>query len=389
MANTLRSKRRVFLLYSEITPYRLALFDEVARKVDLLVNFCLTKSKKRLWSPSTEGYSFKSSVLRYVNIGPLVINYLLPFRLMVEPYQVYIVDDDPRLILSKLITFLIAKLKRKPVIIWSEDIGAIYFGRLKNFIHTKIFSFVNAFVYANSNAFLASGHQTADFLKKKGLSDEKLFVGTQGLSAKQLKSKIRINKTETKALLQVSAKKVVLFVGYLVERKGIFDLVQAFKQLDPEDSVLIVAGGGAHERAVKELAGNQDSILFPGYVDGYGKAQYYSIADVFVLPTLADPWGLVIMEAMMFGLPVITTTAAGASELIRENGIVIEPGSQQALMEAIKYLLANDEIRAQMGRKSKEIINEYTVERAADTFMQAINSCLNGREQTKSLNRQK
>ena len=155
--------------------------------------------------------------------------------------------------------------------------------------------------------------------------------------------------------------------------------------MNRDDSVLIMAGAGKEEGRIKELAAGDKNIFFPGYVDGQEKARYYTIADIFVLPTFVDPWGLVIMEAMMFGLPVITTTGAGASELILGNGIVIEPGDEEAINESLEYLLDNDEIREEMGRKSKEIIKEYTVECAAGTFTEAILHCLNDRKLEGSL----
>jgi len=376
---------KVFLLYSEITPYRLALFEELSKEVDLQVNFCVSKSRKRFWAASTDGYSFRSRVLRYVKIGPLIINYLLPFRLVAEHSQLYIIDDDPRLIISKIMTFIIGKLTNKPVIIWSESIGEAYFGKIKNFINANIFSLVNSFIYHNANAFLVSGQKTADFLIRKGLSKKKIHIGTQGLAESELKTQMLANKDEIKSQLQVSGKKIVLFLGYFIKRKGVFELVNAFKRMNRDDSVLIMAGAGKEEGRIKELAAGDKNISFPGYVDGQEKARYYTIADIFVLPTFVDPWGLVIMEAMMFGLPVITTTGAGASELILGNGIVIAPGDEEAINESLEYLLDNDEIREEMGRKSKEIIKEYTVECAAGTFTEAILHCLNDRKLEGSL----
>lgn len=376
---------KVFLLYSEITPYRLALFEELSKEVDLQVNFFVSKSRKRFWAASTDGYSFRSRVLRYVNIGPLIINYLLPFRLVRERPLVYILDDDPRLIISKIMTFIIAKLKSRPIIIWSESISEPIFGKVKNFIYTYILSGFNLIIYHNANAYLASGQKTEEYLIKKGISKERIYVGTQGLSETELLGQLQINRDEAKKQLGLAKKKIVLFVGYLTKRKGIFELVDTFIRMNHDGAMLVIAGAGKEEKQLKKIVGGKDNILFTGYVDGKEKAIYYAIADVFVLPTFIDPWGLVIMEAMMFGLPIITTTKAGASELIQGNGIIIEPGDCKALEKAITFLLDNDEQRHEMGQSSLEIIKDYTVERAADTFIEAISFCLNSREQQKTV----
>jgi len=377
-------KPSVCLIYSEITPYRLALFEVLSKKIDIQVNFCITKSKKRFWSGSAEGYSFKYRILKFFSIGPMIINFILPVTLIRDQALVYIIDDDPRLILSKIMTFIIAKLKRRPIIIWSESISEPIFGKVKNFIYTVILSGFNLIIYHNSNAYLASGQKTADYFIKKRVAKERIYIGTQGLSKTELLGQLQINRDEAKKQLGVANKKIVLFVGYLTKRKGIFELVDTFIRMNHDGVVLVIAGAGKAEKQLKKIVGGKDNILFTGYVEGKEKAIYYAIADVFVLPTFIDPWGLVIMEAMMFGLPVITTTKAGASELIQGNGIIIEPGDSKALEKAITFILDNDKQRHKMGQFSLEIIKDYTVERAADTFIEAISFCLNKSRATKN-----
>jgi len=367
-------KPRVFLLHSEMSPYRLPLFEELAQKVDLEVYFCQAKSKKRLWNASIEGYSFKSKVLKFINVGPLIINYSLPFELLFRRYQIYIIDDDPRLTFSKLVVFLIAKMFRRPVIIWSGAVEEGYYNKIEDLINRYLFAPIRHLVYHHADAFIAYGHKTADFLAKHGVPREKIYIGTQAVPQV---SQIRINKEELKGKLGFSGKKIILFVGYFTKRKGIFELIEAFKQLNHDDTILIMAGAGKEERRLKSLAAGRTDIYFPGYVTGETKANYYAIADIFVLPTFVDPWGLVINEAMMFGLPIITTTGAGASELIKGNGIVTEPGDVEALRSAMEYLLDNDEVRSEMGVKSREIIKNYTVQRAAENIFGAIRSVLN------------
>jgi len=369
-------KPRVLLLHSEMSPYRLPLFEELAQKVDLEVYFCQAKSKKRLWNASTEGYSFKSKILKCINVGPLIINYLLPFELLSKCYQIYIIDDDPRLTFSKLSAFLTAKLLKKPVIIWSGAIEEGYHNKIENLVNRYLFVPIRHLVYHYADAFVAYGQKTVNFLVKNGVPKEKIHIGTQAVpQASQIQ--YQINKKELKGKLGFSGKKIILFVGYFTKRKGIFELIEAFKQLNRDDTILIMAGAGKEERRLKTLTAGRNDIYFPGYVTGKVKANYYGIADIFVLPTFVDPWGLVINEAMTFGLPIITTTGAGASELIKGNGIVIEPGDVEALRSAMEYLLDNDEVRSEMGAKSKEIIKNYTIQGAAENIFGAIRSVLN------------
>ena len=373
-------KPKVFLLHSEISPYRLPLFEELSKKVDLQVCFCQSKSKKRLWDSSTNGYSFKRNVLKFINVGQLIVNYSLPFEITYSGYHVYIIDDDPRLTFSKLFVFLVAKLFRKPIVVWTGAIEEGYYDKMNQLINRHLLSPLRRVVYNYSNAFVPYSSKTMEFLIKNGVPKKKIRNGiSQTIGKKDLNGEVDPSQQKRlKQKLGIKDKKIILFVGYLTGRKGVTELVEAFKQMNRNDAALVIAGAGKDLARLRKAVTGVKNIYFPGYVSGAKKATYYAAADIFVMPTFADPWGLVINEAMMFGLPIITTTAAGASELVQGNGVIIEPGNSKALTQALEYLLDNDEIRKEMGRKSREIIKEYTTERAVETFTKAIAYCLNG-----------
>ena len=108
-------------------------------------------------------------------------------------------------------------------------------------------------------------------------------------------------------------------------------------------------------------------------------AEYYIAADIFVLPTLSDPWGLVVNEAMIFGLPIICTDTAGvAYDLVREgiNGFVVKAGNSDVLYAALKRLCDDPELRETMGKESLKIIKGYTPEKWARNFINAVEEVL-------------
>jgi glycosyltransferase involved in cell wall biosynthesis len=138
---------------------------------------------------------------------------------------------------------------------------------------------------------------------------------------------------------------------------------------------LIIAGDGPEFQRLKNLSNEHDSIIFTGYVDEETKTRLYSIADIFVLPTFHDPWGLTVNEAMTYGLPVIVTSAASCSDhLIQGNGIITTPGNVDELAQALNYLLDNEEVRKTMGAHSLHIISEYDVSAGAKPFLDAIDN---------------
>lgn len=104
-------------------------------------------------------------------------------------------------------------------------------------------------------------------------------------------------------------------------------------------------------------------------------SHYYAIADIFVLPSLSEPWGVVVNEAMASGLPIIATEMVGAVGDIVENGIngyVVPAGNPEALYEAMKRLIENEGLRKEMSEQSRRIIKSWTHKQAVEGFLSAI-----------------
>lgn len=97
----------------------------------------------------------------------------------------------------------------------------------------------------------------------------------------------------------------------------------------------MIAGTGPFEEKLKKKASGDERIEFLGYISEQKKADYFDVADLFVLPTHHDPWGLVVNEAINYGTPVITTEAAGAKELLVEENI-FAPRDTETLAHKLK-----------------------------------------------------
>ena len=128
-----------------------------------------------------------------------------------------------------------------------------------------------------------------------------------------------------------------LFVGRFIERKGIDVLLDAFRRVDAGE--LWIAGDGPLRGIVESAAAHDPRVRYLGYVDGEAQEDVYREADVLVVPSLFEPWGLVVHEGLAYGLPVITTDQVGAADdLIDEgvNGYLVPPGSPVALAAAMR-----------------------------------------------------
>ena len=182
---------------------------------------------------------------------------------------------------------------------------------------------------------------------------------------------------------------VVLFVGRLIQVKGVLELIQAVLAIqDPHIKLLCIGSANfgkwafsTYERTVKKLiAQNQGRILFTGYVDNAQVYQYASVANVQCVPSLwEEAAGLVVLEAMAEGLPLIVTKSGGIPEYVgRDAAVFVERDHiVENLQQAICYLKAHPEVRVQMTEKAKLQIGEYDEAAYYQNFVRIIRSILN------------
>jgi glycosyltransferase involved in cell wall biosynthesis len=175
-----------------------------------------------------------------------------------------------------------------------------------------------------------------------------------------------------------------LFIGRFIERKGIDVLVDAFRRLDGGE--LWIAGEGPLDGLVASAASADPRIRLMGYADGEGLADLYRQADVLVVPSLYEPWGLVVHEGLAWGLPVIVTDEVGAADDLIDhgvNGYVVPPGSAEALAGVMKAAAGWTSAQwTESGRRSGELLETCSIDRAADAY---IHGCRLGLEHRRRL----
>ncbi|MED4296546.1 glycosyltransferase family 4 protein [Priestia megaterium] len=153
-----------------------------------------------------------------------------------------------------------------------------------------------------------------------------------------------------------------LFLGRLGERKGTYDLLSSIKKLK-ENGVLgkfYFAGDGEIEQ-VKQLIKEyelEEIVTVLGWVNSTQINDLLKRVDFLVLPSYNEGLPMAILEAMNFGLPIISTYVGGIPEVITnsDNGYLIEPGEIDELTKALTFLLKSEELRIEMGEKNRNII---------------------------------
>lgn len=155
----------------------------------------------------------------------------------------------------------------------------------------------------------------------------------------------------------------LICVCRLVPRKGLEYLIAAMEELKNDGVTLEIVGSGQERGRVAELVrrrGVRDHILLSGYVSSEQLHVNYHQADVFVLPSLSESFGQVLLEAMSCGLPIVASSVGGIPETIRHgrNGLLVPPRNPAAIVASVRWMAANPKLRLRMGRFNAEQVRE-------------------------------
>lgn len=390
MATETVSRPKVLLLHNFLTPYRIPLFAELARRFDLEVWILGDVGKIREWSGEAADKTFRYRVLPHVGMPTgsrdyrFLLNYTISVALARRPHDVIMACgwDTP----AGFWAGEWARWKRKPFVLWSGSTV-----NEPNWRRTVTRPLVRRLV-RHANAWIAYGSRAKEYLVSLGADDERVFCAYNTVDTARFAEASRLSQEERAALKQrlgVRTSEVVLYCGQLIERKGLSDLIPAFAGLVREhaDVTLVLVGSGPRERRYRTLCrseGVSDHVVFAGFVSRSELPAYYGIADLFVLPSREEAWGLVINEALACGVAVVTTHTTGASaDLIKDgkNGYVTAPADPVALREVFLKFFHEDTDRAALREGARQLIQPFTIARAADAFEEAVACALRRRRQ--------
>ena len=251
----------------------------------------------------------------------------------------------------------IAKRLRIPVLMRAENCdiampdGYGLRGWLKRYYINRILSYCSAF--------LAIGSNNQKYYLNRGVSSNQIFKTPYAIDNEKFISgakTVEPMRKKFKSQLGIGAEqKVILFVGKFIPRKCPHLLIKAYNRIDWGGNTrpaLLFVGDGEMKGKLRDLA---PDAIFLGFKNQSELPAIYSIADVMVLPSRREPWGLVVNEAMACGTAVIVSDQVGcATDLINDTcGRVFPSGDVGMLSSSIIHCLENSD---SMGKVSKEII---------------------------------
>lgn len=346
------------------SPYRVEVFKGLAKEYDMLVVFDKMSDQNRnaAWFCKNTGLN---SISLLEEAGRMQFEKELK---QIKKYDLVLAYDYH---IKNAIRLEIDCIKNKVPYIMNLD-GAFI---RKNFIK----NIIKRYLVTHAAGYFASANHAAEYFKYFGADENKIYYHpfTSLHADEVLKEPLsETEKTRYKKKLGVDKSKMVLTIGQFIHRKGFDVLLEAWnKELD-ESCSLVIVGGGEEENQYRQYIAdhNLENVQLVGFKQKEEIFEYYKAADLFVLPTREDIWGLVINEAMACGLPVISTNMClGAVELIENgiNGYIVPVNNSNELTEAMKKLLCVDS--SVIGIVNLQKITNYTYENVIKSHIQAIN----------------
>ena len=245
----------------------------------------------------------------------------------------------------------------RPLIV---HVHATEFDRSGNFINQKIFDIERKGMEAAS-VIIAVSEYTADIIVKHyGISRNKITVVHNGISPKPVSAENCFHK---------NGEKIVLFLGRITGQKGPYHFVEAAeKVLEKVKKVkFVMAGwGDLAPSTIETVAAKKlgTKILFTGFLRGKDVDRAYQAADVYVMPSVSEPFGLTAVEAVQQNIPVILSKTTGVGEILNRGAVKVDFWDSGKIAECIIEILSNPKRAEELARNGREEVRYLTWEAA-------------------------
>ncbi|MEM2841684.1 MAG: glycosyltransferase family 4 protein [Thermoproteota archaeon] len=236
--------------------------------------------------------------------------------------------------------------------------------------------------YESWKVICCSNYMKEEVMRFFNTPPDKIAVISNGVDATRFE---RYNcSREFRSRYAVENERIVLYVGRLVPEKGTNVLLGAMPRVirSHPEAKLVVVGEGYYKEELMRIASQinlSQKVYFTGYLDDDTLRSIYKCASVAVFPSLYEPFGIVALEAMASGVPVIVSNTGGLSEIVEHNvtGLKVEANNSEALSYAISYLLDNPDVAERLGhealKKVKMMYNWRSVaERTKELYLKTL-----------------
>jgi len=373
--------RRLVILTEIISPYRLPLFNALARRqdVDLHVIFLAeTDPSLRQWRVYKEEIKFSHQVL------PSWRKRLAGYNLLLNRGVGRALSAaSPDAILCGGYSYIASW----QALVWARSRHILFLLWSESVVHELrrghwLVEYLKTHFLRRCGGFVVPGQAAREYLCAQKIKGHSVFVAPNAVDNDLFSTGAAMARQNAAARRRELGlpNRYFLFVGRLVREKGVFDLLAAYARLSErlrrEVGLVFVGDGASRQRLEGEAASVRPGVVeFAGFAHREELATYYGLAEALVLPTYTDTWGLVVNEAMACGLPLILSRVAGcAADLVKENwnGLLIPPADVASLASAMESLASQQDLCATMGARSVEHISKYSPEEWSKAIARAI-----------------
>ncbi|NDC82817.1 glycosyltransferase family 1 protein [bacterium] len=366
---------RLVILQAVTSPYKSWLYHYLSEDFPNLHVVYFSESESiRSWDTSQADYNYNYTILKP---GPLESHnpIAISVRLIAELNRL-----DPEIVIIPEYVYLpywfglFWSLFNKKLLIFFSESTAIDNPKkwIKEWIKRQMVSRCHWGIAQGSRsaAYMATLGMNPSNITIKGYSTNNQMYATGADAASVDKASIKLGL----GLLEI----VILYVGRLAPEKNIPRLLTAFKTIATENlavSLLIVGNGPLESELHNQvMTENIPRVVFHPFVQSTDVPKFYGIADIFILPSLREPWGLVVNEAMSAGVPVVVSNRAGsAADLISpDTGIIIDPMDTDEISRSLKFLIDSPSERLRLSENARKKIGHFSSKNSAKRMAEGI-----------------
>lgn len=246
--------------------------------------------------------------------------------------------------------------------------------KIKYFYLFRLIKYIDYFLYI--------GMKSKEFYNKQlKISNEKLIfhpycVDNEKLNLFYMENRHKKNLLKNK--LKLKNKFIFLYAAKFIKRKNPYELIDTFAKFKENQEIhLIMIGNGSEFIKCKNylIKKNIKNVSLLGFKNQNELFKFYLIADVFVLPSSNEPWGLVVNEAMCFGLPIIASKdVLSHHDLINDgqNGLIFENKNFESLKEKLQIFISNKDLSKSMGEESLSIISKWNYDVCVNELVKVL-----------------
>lgn len=279
---------------------------------------------------------------------------------------------------SDWLAWLACRLRGIPVLFGGE-MYPVNYRYQPSFIERSLAPSLKRAMVKGCNACLAIGSVAREVLEGMGVPPERIFPAPYAVDNERFiahAAALAPERSQLRSWLGISPDlPVVLCVAGMVPVKRQQDLIEALARLHVPAQLVLVGSGPLLENVRALCQQRLPGAILPGFVNQSALPEYYAAADIFALPSEAETFGLVVNEAMCFGLPIVASSGVAATrDLVHhgDNGFVFPPGDVQALASYLEILLTDPDRRRRSGERSREIIAGWSHDASVRGILSAL-----------------